>query len=119
MRHEASWNGSLTPRGSGMAGLTQLHEIMRSLAIRIQSVTLAAAALVPHHSQGDASMIRCLAACLLGLVCICSSPAATVRQKLYVTNSAGDDVTVIDVASNKPITTIQVGPHPHGIAVPA
>jgi YVTN family beta-propeller protein len=48
-----------------------------------------------------------------------AEPAATARQKLYVTNSAGDDVTVIDVASNKPIGRIEVGPHPHGIAVPA
>jgi YVTN family beta-propeller protein len=47
------------------------------------------------------------------------APAAEVRQKLYVTNSAGDDVTVIDMATNRPIGRIEVGPHPHGIAVPA
>jgi YVTN family beta-propeller protein len=41
------------------------------------------------------------------------------RQKLYVTNSAGDDVTVLDVATGKPLGRIAVGPHPHGIAVPA
>jgi YVTN family beta-propeller protein len=46
-------------------------------------------------------------------------PAAKVHQKLYVTNSAGDDVTVIDTATNKPIGRIEVGPHPHGIAVPS
>jgi YVTN family beta-propeller protein len=38
---------------------------------------------------------------------------------LYVTNSTGDDVSVIDVATLKPIGRIEVGPHPHGIAVPA
>jgi YVTN family beta-propeller protein len=48
-----------------------------------------------------------------------AEPSAKVRQKLYVTNSAGDDVTIIDVATNKPIGRIEVGPHPHGIAVPA
>ena len=48
-----------------------------------------------------------------------AEPAAKVRQKLYVTNSAGDDVTIVDVATNKPIGRIEVGPHPHGIAVPA
>lgn len=48
-----------------------------------------------------------------------AEPASKVRQKLYVTNSAGDDVTIIDVATNKPIGRIEVGPHPHGIAVPA
>jgi len=41
------------------------------------------------------------------------------RQKLYVTNSAGDDVTIVNPANNKPIGRIEVGPHPHGIAVPA
>jgi YVTN family beta-propeller protein len=67
-------------------------------------------------------MSRCLCAFLLGLICVCpaeAAPDAKVRQKLYVTSSAGDDVTVIDVASNKPIGRIEVGPHPHGIAVPA
>jgi YVTN family beta-propeller protein len=48
-----------------------------------------------------------------------ADPATRVRQKLYVTNSAGDDVTIIDVATNEPIGRIEVGLHPHGIAVPA
>jgi YVTN family beta-propeller protein len=48
-----------------------------------------------------------------------AEPAASARQKLYVTNSMGNDVTVIDVATNKPVGRIEVGPHPHGIAVPA
>jgi YVTN family beta-propeller protein len=68
-------------------------------------------------------MSRCLCAFLLGLLCVwpahADTPAVKVRQKLYVTNSAGDDITVIDVATNKPIGRIEVGPHPHGIAVPA
>jgi YVTN family beta-propeller protein len=42
-----------------------------------------------------------------------------VRQKLYVTNSTGNDVTIADVATNKVIGRIEVGPKPHGIAVPA
>jgi YVTN family beta-propeller protein len=41
------------------------------------------------------------------------------RQKLYVTNSAGDDVTIVDVATNKVIGRIEVGPKPHGIAATA
>jgi YVTN family beta-propeller protein len=46
-------------------------------------------------------------------------PAAIVKQKLYVTNSLGDDVTVIDTKTNKVIGRIEVGLHPHGIATPA
>jgi len=57
---------------------------------------------------------------LLAVLCLPAlAHAAGGRQKLYVTNSAGNDVTVIDVATNKVIGRIWVGPHPHGIAVPA
>lgn len=45
--------------------------------------------------------------------------SAKVRQKLYITNSAGNDVTIADLATNKVIGRIEVGLHPHGIAVPA
>jgi YVTN family beta-propeller protein len=48
-----------------------------------------------------------------------AEPAARGRQKLYVTNSSGNDVTVFDVATLKRLGRIEVGPHPHGIAVPA
>jgi YVTN family beta-propeller protein len=67
--------------------------------------------------------IRLTALCVVALSCpsvaSAAEPAAKVRQKLYVTNSAGDDVTVIDTVTNKPIGRIEVGRHPHGIAVPA
>jgi YVTN family beta-propeller protein len=48
-----------------------------------------------------------------------AEPSAQVRQKLYVTNSGGEDITVVDATTNKVIGRIDVGPHPHGIAVPA
>ena len=69
-------------------------------------------------------MIRRLICSFFTLFCavVLAQPAQAAeiaRQKLYVTNSLGDDVTVIDVATNKPIGRIEVGPHPHGIAVPA
>ncbi len=44
---------------------------------------------------------------------------AKTKQKLYVTNSSGNDITVVDVLTNKVLGRIEVGPHPHGIAVPA
>jgi YVTN family beta-propeller protein len=70
--------------------------------------------------QGDPAVLRRLPCLLLALLFLApNARAAEGRQKLYVTNSAGDDVTVIDVATNKPVGRIEVGPHPHGIAVPA
>jgi YVTN family beta-propeller protein len=63
---------------------------------------------------------RLLLSVLGGLLLVGATTAGErERLKLYVTNSAGDDVTVVDVATNKPIGRIVVGPHPHGIAAPA
>jgi YVTN family beta-propeller protein len=39
--------------------------------------------------------------------------------RVYVTNSQGDDITVIDVASRKVIDDIEVGDRVHGICAPA
>ena len=55
--------------------------------------------------------ISTLAACLLA-----ATVAADVQQKLYVLSSLGNDVSVIDVASNRLIGAIEVGDRPHGIA---
>ncbi|MBI3411858.1 MAG: hypothetical protein HY040_26295 [Planctomycetes bacterium] len=62
-----------------------------------------------------------LSAGLLGLTFAMSVQAQespSRKQKLYITNSAGNDVTIVDVATNKVIKTLEVGPHPHGIAAP-
>src|SRR5947209_8220392 len=58
---------------------------------------------------------------LTGLVlpAFAAAPSVKAKQKLYVTNSGGDDVHVIDIATNKVIGRIEVGPHPHGLAAPA
>ncbi len=45
--------------------------------------------------------------------------AAGATQKLYVLSSAGDAVSVIDVATDRIVSSIRVGSHPHGIAAPA
>jgi YVTN family beta-propeller protein len=65
------------------------------------------------------STLAILALIVVTTMATADEAAAKVRRKLYVTNSAGNDVTVIDVATHKPIGRIEVGPHPHGIAVPA
>jgi len=47
-------------------------------------------------------------------------PAATKgTTKIYVTNSRGDDITVIDLASRKAVDDIRVGRDVHGICAHA
>lgn len=48
-----------------------------------------------------------------------AQPAPERVRKLYIINTAGNDVTVADVATNKVIGRIEVGPRPHGIAASA
>jgi YVTN family beta-propeller protein len=40
-------------------------------------------------------------------------------QKLYVANSAGNDIHVVDTATNRVIKRVEVGPQPHGLAATA
>ena len=46
-------------------------------------------------------------------------PAPEPVSKLYVANSAGNDVHVIDTATNRVIKRVEVGPEPHGLAATA
>jgi DNA-binding beta-propeller fold protein YncE len=43
---------------------------------------------------------------------------APARQLLWQTNSAGDDIHIVDVAEQRVVRRLQVGPEPHGIAAP-
>ena len=54
------------------------------------------------------------------LVFCCSSrgprfAAGAASMRLYVTNSLGGDVSVIDLATLKPVRTLKMGEHVHGI----
>jgi len=40
-------------------------------------------------------------------------------QKLYVANSLGDDMHVVDTVTNKVVRRVEVGPQPHGLAATA
>jgi YVTN family beta-propeller protein len=42
--------------------------------------------------------------------------AATTTERIYVANSAGEDISVIDPATNTVTRTIKVSEHPHGLA---
>ena len=54
----------------------------------------------------------------LSAAAIAGADAAT-RPILYVANSQGDDVTVIDLPTQKVVSTIKVGPVVHGVCAPA
>src|SRR6267142_964879 len=73
------------------------------------------------HLQGEIAVPRYLLSMPLAFLLL-SAPLAAgekVRQKLYITNSAGNDITIADTLTNKVIGRIEVGAKPHGIAVPA
>jgi YVTN family beta-propeller protein len=58
----------------------------------------------------------------LPLVCFilpAPQPAAGPRQKLYVANSAGNDIHIVDTRTHKVIKTVEVGPEPHGLEATA
>jgi YVTN family beta-propeller protein len=46
-------------------------------------------------------------------------PKGAARMLLYVDNSLGDDITVIDLGTLKVVDTIRVGNQPHGLCAPA
>lgn len=63
-----------------------------------------------------------LTALSLTLILTALAAAPEPRQpacKLYVANSAGHDIHVIDTATNRVIQRIEVGPEPHGLAATA
>ena len=52
------------------------------------------------------------AACMMG-----GTVQAATRSLLYVANSQGDDITIIDLATQKIVKTMKVGPIVHGVVV--
>lgn len=66
----------------------------------------------------SALRIRTIAAsvALAAASCACY---ATGTARIYVSNSSGDDITVIDLATRKPIADIRVGQRVHGVCAPA
>lgn len=56
---------------------------------------------------------------LLTLLLVLNAAPPTTVQKLYVANSAGNDIHVIDTAANTVIKRVEVGPQPHGLVATA
>ncbi len=53
---------------------------------------------------------------LIAALALTAPAAQNPAQKLYVANSAGNDIHVIDAATYKVIKSVEVGPQPHGLA---
>jgi YVTN family beta-propeller protein len=64
-------------------------------------------------------LIPCLGVLALVLTTAAGADQKEAAPKLYVTNSAGDNIHVIDLGSFKVIGEIRTGEHPHGAAVSA
>jgi YVTN family beta-propeller protein len=63
-------------------------------------------------------MTAIVAALLLGFA-LAPEPPRQTQQKLYVANSAGTDLHVIDTVTNKVLKRVEVGPQPHGLVATA
>ena len=60
-----------------------------------------------------------VAVALLVVLAPAADPPRRPAQKLYVANSLGNDVHVIDTATNEVIRRVEVGPQPHGLVATA
>jgi YVTN family beta-propeller protein len=60
-----------------------------------------------------------IAALLVVVAFVSRGGSSSHAEKLYVTNSLGDDITVIDMADFKPVGDIKVGRAVHGVCAPA
>jgi YVTN family beta-propeller protein len=56
---------------------------------------------------------------MLGMLLAAAAACSAGSMRLFVTNSLGDDITVIDLATLKPVQTIKVGEQVHGVCAPA
>jgi len=64
-------------------------------------------------------MIRKLVLGALCAVAMIGNAQAATRSLLYVANSQGDDISIIDLATQKVIKTLKVGPIVHGVCAQA
>src|SRR6516225_9703949 len=64
-------------------------------------------------------MRTCFLNLLMLVLLACRTYAADAVAKLYVANSAGNDIHIIDTSTNRVIQRVEVGPEPHGLAATA
>ena len=59
------------------------------------------------------------ALCAVGLAGLLQQASAATRSMLYVANSQGDDISIIDLSTQKVVKTLKVGPIVHGVCAQA
>ncbi|HEV2424391.1 MAG TPA: YncE family protein, partial [Terriglobia bacterium] len=74
---------------------------------------------MPRNARAKVLLYAMATVVLVALIACATSQAANETAKLYVTNSQGDDITVIDLATMRAVADIKVGDHVHGICAPA
>jgi YVTN family beta-propeller protein len=70
-------------------------------------------------SKGRTMRALLIALCVTTGVSSVAYAAPKPVSKLYVANSSGNDIHVVDTATNKVIKRVEVGPEPHGLAATA
>ncbi|HVA47176.1 MAG TPA: hypothetical protein VNH11_12480 [Pirellulales bacterium] len=62
-----------------------------------------------------------MSTCLLSVAVVLAAAGAAPQSppKLYVANSAGNDLHIVDTVTNRVIKRVEVGPQPHGLAATA
>src|SRR5262249_33456342 len=73
----------------------------------------------PVSTRGSIGSRRSIAAVTTLALAWLGAPAPVFALNAYITKFDDDTVSVIDTATNMVITTINVGAHPHGVAVTA
>jgi YVTN family beta-propeller protein len=63
--------------------------------------------------------VRWLTMSIIALTAVATSSSTDRTTRLYVTNSLGDNITVIDLKTFKVVRDIKVGEHVHGLCAPA
>src|SRR4051812_17911192 len=64
-------------------------------------------------------MIRKLVLGAFCVIAVAGNAQAATRSLLYVANSQGDDISIIDLATQKVVKTLKVGPIVHGVCAQA
>src|SRR5262249_41534397 len=115
-----------SPAAGSKSGRAEVGQAFQpNAAVRLGSLTYRGLSASPKRSpRGGRSTVKPIIPLTLALLTLAppapaTGPKAGGTVKLYVTNSAGDDIHVIDLNTRKVVGRIKTAAHPHGAAASA